>query len=111
MKFSKATVRLEHDDVKEAIRQYVAAQGWHVGAVIIAVDPHQYNGPDTFSATVEVEPRAAVEPKPFRPAIGQRAKCKDCGRGIIFDGKCWGHEGEPKPRHPAVPALDKMWSD
>lgn len=47
--------------------------------------------------------------RPQGPAIGQRASCRDCGRSILFGGEHWSHEGEPKPRHPAIPALDKPW--
>lgn len=61
------------------------------------------------SAKGNAETPGEANIRPQGPAIGQRASCRDCGRSILFGGEHWSHEGEPKPRHPAIPALDKPW--
>jgi hypothetical protein len=101
MDFTKATVHLTEDDIKRAIGAVVAEQGWAVGKITLIASPHQYNGPDSFSASVEVEAREYDQPK--SPPTGWRDMCRDCKREIEFDGKCWDHVGESKPRHPARP--------
>ena len=49
-----ATVQLNNEQIVEAISRYVAANGYTPSKVTIHCDPHQYNGPDSFRATVEV---------------------------------------------------------
>lgn len=91
-KFQPATLRLSEPEIKQAIDDYVSKSGWHVAKVTLASHPHQYNGPDTFEAVVE------VELQPFLTAV-----CRDCRKPIALVGSCWEHTGDPKPRHPAVP--------
>jgi hypothetical protein len=105
LQFKKATVHLSHDDVIEAIRQAVESQGYSCGEVVISCSPHQYNGPDTFSATAEVEPKPLPLPTTEHPP-GVKSSCEDCGKPIVFDGSRWRHDllpGDPQPRHPAKP--------
>lgn len=54
LKRLSATVQLDNGQVVEAIARYVASFGHTPGKVTIHCDPHQYNGPDLFRATVEV---------------------------------------------------------
>lgn len=40
------------------------------------------------------------------PATGDKAICSMCDKPIVYVGPYWDHEGEMKPRHPAVPRAE-----
>jgi hypothetical protein len=107
MTFKSATVTIEQKDIEEAIRQRVIAAGWQCGKVALHCHPHQHNGPDSFTATAEVQPvltKAAMS----LPITGEISACKSCGKSIRWDGLCWEHVHPPAPRHPATPvSLDR----
>jgi hypothetical protein len=63
MTFKSATVTISQEDIEEAIRQRVMAAGWICGKVTIHSHPHQHNGPDSFSATAEVQPKPSKHPR------------------------------------------------
>lgn len=37
------------------------------------------------------------------PKHGDKSTCRSCGRPITFLIRYWDHDGDVKPRHPAVP--------
>lgn len=62
LRLMPATVRLDHGQVVEAIRAFVEAAGYRPGEVTIQCTPADRNGPDSFSAEVEVN--TPTEPRP-----------------------------------------------
>lgn len=56
LKVIPATVQLDESQIKEAIDEYVQKHGYEVGKVTISGRNNQLNGPDNFSAVVEVSP-------------------------------------------------------
>lgn len=100
MIFKAATITIEQKDIEEAIRQRVIAAGWMCGKVTIHCHPHQHNGPDSFTATAEVQPKQEAG----SPGHSYWATCKDCGKEIKWDGLRWSHCGLAQPRHPAQPS-------
>jgi hypothetical protein len=54
LQVSPATVHLDERHIRWAIDEYVQKSGYKVGKVTLSATPHQTNGPDSFSAVVEV---------------------------------------------------------
>ena len=61
MQYKPANVTLVEVEIKIAIDQYVQKMGYDVKKVTLEATPHQRNGPDSFSALVEVMPKGATE--------------------------------------------------
>jgi hypothetical protein len=55
MRFEPAKMLLNEQQISDAIAHKVREQGYEVGRITLTCSPHQFNGPDTFSAVVEVD--------------------------------------------------------
>ncbi len=84
MQYRRATVELNQADIAAAIRDYLRPQGYRPGEVRLVSTPHQRNGPDTFSAVVEVDQvpgtTEAKEPTQIGPLLPDNTKwrCPYC---------------------------------